>query len=124
MPLALRVLPLLPAKALSIHEVTSPVKKVREGLLLTFVLYGNGYAGKTGNKDKRRFYSIARGSALECAALLDLCTVWHLVDPSLITEARACLEQVAAMLGRLCTDRSQGAGTGAGTGAVPVPGAG
>ena len=27
-------------------------------------------AGKTGENDKRRFYSIARGSALECAAII------------------------------------------------------
>ena len=77
-------------------------------------------AGKTGTKDKRRFYSIARGSALECAALLDLCTEWHLVDQSLIIEARTILEQIAAMLGKLCANSYQGTGSGA----VPVPGSG
>ena len=31
-----------------------------------------GCAGKTGVADKKRYYSIARGSTLECAAIFDL----------------------------------------------------
>ena len=30
-------------------------------------------AGKVGEADRARFYAIARGSALECGAILDVC---------------------------------------------------
>ncbi len=31
--------------------------------------------GKRGPNDKKRFYAIARGSAMECAAIIDVCQV-------------------------------------------------
>ena len=31
--------------------------------------------GKNGINDKKRFYTIARGSAMECAAIIDVCQV-------------------------------------------------
>ena len=63
-------------------------------------------AGKTGENDKRRFYSIARGSALECAAILDLLRAWELVHPGLLVESQTLLEQIAAMLASLSLPRS------------------
>ncbi len=58
-------------------------------------------AGKMGKNDKKRYYSIARGSALECAAIFDLLQVWQLVDAELLKEPRSLLYEVAAMLSAL-----------------------
>ena len=58
-------------------------------------------AGRTGLNDKRRFYAIARGSALECAAILDLIRVWQLSSPEFLTPSVNLLEEIAAMLAAL-----------------------
>ena len=58
-------------------------------------------AGKTGKADKQRFYSIARGSALECAAILDLLCTWELVSADELKKERALLEQIVAMASAL-----------------------
>jgi four helix bundle protein len=51
--------------------------------------------------DKARFYSMARGSATECAAILDLLGVRGLVDDRLRKRARSLLVRVVQMLTRL-----------------------
>jgi four helix bundle protein len=51
--------------------------------------------------DKGRFYSMARGSATECAAILDLLGVRGLVDDRLRRRARSLLVRVVQMLTRL-----------------------
>ena len=49
-------------------------------------------------RDQRRFYVIARGSALECAAILDAFEVLGLVGGKEIREERGMLLRVVAML--------------------------
>ena len=58
-------------------------------------------AGKTGKADKKRFYSIARGSALECAAILDAMEILQLAEPESTTNSKKLLEEIAAMLSAL-----------------------
>jgi len=59
-------------------------------------------AGRTGNADAARTYAIARGSAMECAAILDaLCTL-DLLDPDRYRRGMELLERAVAMLTRLC----------------------
>ena len=57
--------------------------------------------GRRSPADKARFYSMARGSATECAAILDLLGVRGLVDDHLRKRARALLVRVVQMLTRL-----------------------
>jgi four helix bundle protein len=57
--------------------------------------------GRCSPADKARFYSMARGSATECAAILDLLAVRGLVDDRLRKRARALLVRVVQMLTRL-----------------------
>ena len=57
--------------------------------------------GRRSPADKARFYSMARGSATECAAILDLLGVRGLVDECLRKRARALLVRVVQMLTRL-----------------------
>ncbi|MFL5371176.1 MAG: four helix bundle protein [Myxococcales bacterium] len=58
--------------------------------------------GRTGTADIARTYAIARGSAMECAALMDLLAVLEVIDPETKDRAAEILERVVAMLTRLC----------------------
>jgi four helix bundle protein len=57
-------------------------------------------SGRSGSRDARRFYGMARASALECAALLDALTALGGASPQL-TAAVTLLERIVAMLTRL-----------------------
>ena len=61
--------------------------------------------GKNSDNDKRRFYAIARGSAMECAAIIDVCQL--LVDDKSDTykKGKELLERIVAMLSKLCLSR-------------------
>ena len=50
------------------------------------------------SRDAVRFYTIARGSALECAAILDALETIAAVDESDLKDAREILERVVSML--------------------------
>jgi four helix bundle protein len=57
--------------------------------------------GRTQPADKARYYAISRGSASECAALIDVLRVRGLVDEALCTEARGLLVRMVQMTTRL-----------------------
>ena len=57
--------------------------------------------GRRSPADKGRFYSMARGSATECAAVIDLLCARGLVDEGLQSRARALLVRVVQMLSQL-----------------------
>jgi four helix bundle protein len=57
--------------------------------------------GRRSPADKARFYSMARGSATECAAVIDLLGARNLVDDRLRKHARALLVRIVQMLSRL-----------------------
>ena len=59
-------------------------------------------SGRPRGADRARFRAIARGSALECAAVLDVCRALELVDVKLIGEAKELLVRIVAMLTKLC----------------------
>ncbi len=56
-----------------------------------------GY-GKRSDKDRARFYDIARGSAHECGAILDALKVLNLVDNAKLTTGKNLLYRVVSML--------------------------
>lgn len=58
-------------------------------------------AGRFSPPDKARFYGIARGSATECGALLDLLIARQLVAMPLYGEARRLIVRIVQMLTRL-----------------------
>ncbi len=58
-------------------------------------------AGKTSALDKRKHYAIARGSALECGAILDVCKVLRIVEPSAIEPASILLARIVGMLTKM-----------------------
>lgn len=52
-------------------------------------------------RDARRFYDIARGSALECAALVDVMKTTGGWDPERLAEPMELLERIVQMLTRM-----------------------
>jgi four helix bundle protein len=59
-------------------------------------------AGRTSHQDKRRFYEMARGSATESAAVLDVLQVRRLLDPHQHRRTRELTVRLVQMLSRLC----------------------
>ncbi len=55
-------------------------------------------SGKQTGKDQARFYDIARGSALECGACLDVLVAMKVVSTSEIQNGKAFLVEIVAML--------------------------
>jgi four helix bundle protein len=63
--------------------------------------------GKNGRADRIRFYSVARGSAMECAAI---CDIIGIMDTRLLptTElAKAKLKSIVNILSTVCSSRCQ-----------------
>jgi len=59
-------------------------------------------AGRTTRMDAAKHYAIARGSAMECAAIVDGLTVLAHVDATTHVRAVELLERIVAMLTKLC----------------------
>ena len=59
-------------------------------------------AGKPSVKDRSRFHAIARGSAMECGAILDLLQLQALAQPPVVAEAKSLLVRLVAMLSKMC----------------------
>jgi four helix bundle protein len=59
-------------------------------------------AGKPTNKDRSRFHAIARGSAMECGAILDVLQLQALAEPQTVSEAKSLLVRLVAMLSKMC----------------------
>ena len=58
-------------------------------------------SGKPTERDARRFYASARGSALECAAIVDALEALAFVSAVELAEPRELLERVVSMLTKL-----------------------
>ena len=59
-------------------------------------------AGRTGKADAARSYAIARGSAMECAAVMDALLVLKAAEPSTHQRGLELLSAIVAMLTKLC----------------------
>jgi four helix bundle protein len=57
--------------------------------------------GKTAEADRRRYFEIARGSALECAAIQDVLVMGKALDAHESRERKILLDRMAVMLSRL-----------------------
>jgi four helix bundle protein len=62
-------------------------------------------AGKFSPADKAVFYTRARGSATESAAVLDVCRKLNLITPAVAEDNKALLERIAQMLTKLIKSR-------------------
>jgi four helix bundle protein len=59
-------------------------------------------AGKPASRERARYYAIARGSAMECGAIIDLLRIQALATPTAVAEAKALLVRLVAMLSKMC----------------------
>jgi four helix bundle protein len=59
-------------------------------------------SGKTAAADRARFHAIARGSALECAAILDVLLLLGAAASDDVEMGKALLSRVVAMLSKMC----------------------
>ena len=66
--------------------------------LILNIAEGNG---KTSAKDHNRFIEIARGSAMECAACLDIMFAKHLIEKQKVYEGKQMLLSIVKMLYKL-----------------------
>ena len=57
-------------------------------------------AGKTSPKDRCRFHSIARGSAMECGAILDIMRIQGLSDER-VARAKELIVRLVSMLSKM-----------------------
>jgi len=57
--------------------------------------------GKGTNADRRRFFEIARGSALECSAIQDCLEACHVLSPERNPEGKRMLHRIVSMLTKL-----------------------
>lgn len=62
-------------------------------------------AGEFTPNEKARFYRMARRSAAECAAILDVCRVLRLGPPETLSSGRSQLHRIVSMLVRLVSTR-------------------
>ena len=76
-------------------------------------------AGEFSPGDKAIFYRMARRSATECAAILDASRALNLADSQLLSNGRALLLRVVAMLTAMVLRLNDpGSGSGAGSGST------
>jgi four helix bundle protein len=61
-------------------------------------------SGKTCGPDQRRFYAIARGSAMECGAIVDACAALGLLGTDRAADANGLLGSVVRMLSKMCRE--------------------
>ena len=59
-------------------------------------------SGKTGAADRARFHAIARGSAFECAAILDVLQLLGAAELGDVEQGKLLLSRVVSMLSKMC----------------------
>jgi len=59
-------------------------------------------AGRRRSVDSSKFYSIARGSAMECSAVLDVMTVLEFGEQNHIKKGQDLLLRIVSMLSKMC----------------------
>ena len=59
-------------------------------------------SGKSTGPDQRRYYAIARGSAMECAAIIDAALALALIEPPQVQEGDQLLLSMVRMLSKMC----------------------
>jgi len=57
--------------------------------------------GRTTTTDAKRFYAMARGSAMECGAVLDVSGLLGIVEADTVQKAKGLLERIVSMLTRM-----------------------
>jgi four helix bundle protein len=59
-------------------------------------------SGKPSGADRARYHAIARGSAMECGALLDVCAIAGYVASDDALKGKRLIVRIVAMLSKMC----------------------
>lgn len=59
-------------------------------------------SGKPSGRDRNRSYQIAKGSAMECGALLDICQLLNVLSPTDLAWGKGALEEIIGILSAVC----------------------
>ncbi len=59
-------------------------------------------AGKKSAAERENRYSIARGEAMECGAIMDVVALLAVMPASELTEAKRTIQRIVEMLSRMC----------------------
>jgi four helix bundle protein len=84
-----------------VAQLNRIVKDQLERASLSVVLNIAEAGGRRSRRDKARFYAIARGSATEVAALLDVLALRRLASPAQIRSGRRLAIRIVQMLTRI-----------------------
>ncbi len=57
--------------------------------------------GKPTEADRSRYLGIARGSAMECGAIMDACVILNLANPDTLEKGGELLERIVSMLSKM-----------------------
>ena len=79
------------------RNIVDQIDRASISLILN-IAEGNG---KSSSKEHNRFLEIARGSAMECAACLDVLFAKHLIDKQKVHEGKQMLLSIVKMLYKL-----------------------
>ena len=95
LPLASEIASALPPKQAALAD------QIRRASLSISLNIAEG-SGKTTGPDQRRFYAMARGSAMECGAVIDACVALNLIGADRAKDANELLESAVRMLSKMC----------------------
>ena len=90
-PCAIRFLAVTAQVSDKLPKGNSTIMDQLERASLSIVLNIAKGCGKPTSKENSRFFSIARGSAMECGAVLDACRILGLAESELQAEGRTRL---------------------------------
>jgi four helix bundle protein len=78
-------------------------------------------AGKRTRADCRKYFDIARGSSMECGAILDVCSKLQLANIEFLGKGKLLLERMVAMLTKLGNSQSPAEGNATVERPMPTP---
>ena len=61
-------------------------------------------SGKRDGPDRRRYYAIARGSAMECGAILDVIRILSVAPNASVDKGKRLLVRIVEMLSKMCRE--------------------
>jgi len=79
-------------------QLGDQLARASEGIVLRIA---EGAGAEFKSADQKRYFRSARGSALECAAVLDICRVRRIGSTAQLEQGRSMLVRIVQMLTRL-----------------------
>src|SRR5260370_34927159 len=95
-------IPLTERAPVGFHSLNDQLRRAAVSIPLNLAERSGKY-----DQDERRYFSIARGSALECAAIMDVFEALGAISQPEAAHAKSLLERIVSMLTKLSTARGR-----------------